>query len=117
MMKTNLTQLMESNLNQDSLSLRELRTNLVTLNSMRRKRWQIVSDDHVWMYPADVSLSTVELDSRVYADTPYESCIFYANGDSNVLRRYNTQEEALLGHIELEAKYKLKRISLHDFNV
>lgn len=83
----------------------------------RQKRWQICSDDHVWMYPPDVSLSTVELDLFVYPDEPYESCIFYANGDSNVVKRYKTQEEALLGHIELENKYKLKRISVHDFNI
>ena len=89
----------------------------MTLNMMRRNRWQIVSDDHVWFYPPDVSLSTISLDTTAYIHAPYESCIFYANGDSNVLRRYNTQEEALLGHIELEAKYKLKRISLHDFKV
>lgn len=84
---------------------------------MRKNRWQVVSDDHVWMYPADVSLSTVELDSSVYKDTPYESCIFFANGESEVLKRYTTQEEALLGHIELEEKYKLKRISKSEFKI
>ena len=89
----------------------------MTLNSMRKKRWQIVSDDHVWMYPADVSLSTVELDSRIYDDTPYESCVFFANGDSEVLARYKTQEEALRGHIELEEKYNLKRISRSEFKI
>ena len=89
----------------------------MTLNSMRKRRWQIVSDDHVWMYPPDVSLSTVELDSRIYEDTPYESCIFFQNGDSEVLKRYKTQEEALRGHIELEEKYKLKRISRSEFKI
>ena len=84
---------------------------------MRKNRWQLVSDDHVWMYPADVSLSTVELDSMVYKDTPYESCIFFANGESEVLARYATQADALLGHIELEKKYKLKRISKSEFKV
>lgn len=90
---------------------------MVTYNSFMAKRWQICSDDHVWMYPADVSLSTVELNREVYEDTPYESCIFYGNGDSEVLKRYKTQEEALLGHIELEEKYKLKRISKSEFKI
>ncbi len=89
----------------------------MTLNSMRKKRWQIVSDDHVWMYPADVSLSTVELDTSVYPDTPYESCIFYQNGDSEVLARYKTKKEAIAGHTQLSKKYNLKRISLNDFNI
>ena len=91
---------------------------------MRQKRWQIVSDDHVWMYSPDVSLSTVELPRVVYddgtdlyGDTPYESCIFFANGESEVLKRYATQAEALCGHIELENKYKLKRISKSEFKI
>jgi len=90
---------------------------MVTSNIMYKRRWQIVSDDHVWMYPADTSLSTVELDGEIYKDTPYESCIFYSHGDSEVLRRYKTKEEALRGHIELEEKYKLKRISKSEFKV
>lgn len=77
---------------------------------MRKNRWQLVSDDHVWFYPADISLSTVELDSRVYKDTPYETCVFYANGDSEVLARYQTKEDAARGHIEYERRYNLKRI-------
>ena len=81
------------------------------------KRWQIVSDDHVWMYPPDISLSTVELDSRIYEDTPYESCIFYANGESEVLARYKTQAEAICGHVDFENKYKLKRINKSDFKL
>jgi hypothetical protein len=84
---------------------------------MRKNRWQLVSDDHVWMYPADVSLSTVELDSRIYGKTPYETCIFYANGDSEVLERYETKEDAARGHIEYERKYELKRISKNEFKV
>jgi hypothetical protein len=90
---------------------------MVISNIMYKKRWQICSDDHVWMYPADVSLSTVELDGEIYKDTPYESCIFFAHGDSEVLKRYKTKEEALCGHIELENKYKLKRISRHEFTI
>jgi hypothetical protein len=76
---------------------------------MIRKRWQIVSNDAVWMFPPDVQLSTISTRPEIYEDTPFESCLFYSNGDSNVIARYKTQEEALLGHIELEKKYGLKR--------
>lgn len=76
-----------------------------------RKRWQIVSDDSVWMFPADVTLSTVELSRMFYDETPFESCIFFASGDSDVIARYKTKEEAIAGHVELEKKYGLKRCS------
>lgn len=79
-----------------------------------RKRWQIISDDSVWMFRADTTLSTVELQETIlglYKKTPYESCLFFANGDSDVVARYATQEEALAGHVELEKKYGLKRCS------
>ena len=89
----------------------------MTLNNMRAKRWQIVSDDHVWMYPADVSLSTVQLPGDFYKDSPYETCVFFANGDSEVLERYSTQAEAINGHIKYEEKYKLKRISKSEFKI
>ena len=79
-------------------------------------RWRIVSDDKVWMYPADITLSTVELPkvmfedgTDLYGDRPYESCLFFINGDSDVVARYATQGEAIAGHIELEKKYGLKR--------
>lgn len=78
---------------------------------INHKRWQIVSDDQVWMFHADVVVSTVELPWEHYKDTPYESCIFYANGESDVIARYATQEEAIAGHVELEKKYGLKRCS------
>jgi hypothetical protein len=83
---------------------------------MRQKRWQLVSDDHVWFYPPDISLSTVELISNYHVDS-YETCVFYANGASEVLKRYATQEEAVLGHIEYERKFNLKRISKSEFKV
>ena len=83
---------------------------------MKDNRWQIMSDDSVWMFPADITLSTVELASLIleddwspYKDAPYESCLFFANGESDVVCRYKTQEEALAGHVRLEKKYGLKR--------
>lgn len=78
------------------------------------KRWQIVSDDSVWMFTADVTLSTVELIKPfkgLYEEDAYESCLFFKNGESDVVARYTTQEEAIAGHIELEKKYGLKRCS------
>ena len=79
-------------------------------------RWRIVSDDKVWMFPADITLSTVELPkvmfedgTELYGDRLYESCLFFINGDSDVVARYATQEEAIAGHVELEKKYGLKR--------
>lgn len=85
---------------------------------IKRNRWGIVSNDAVWMFPPDTQLSTVELPrvmfedgSDLYGDRPYESCLFFANGDSDVVARYTTQEEAIAGHVELEKKYGLKRCS------
>jgi hypothetical protein len=70
------------------------------------------------MFPPDITLSTVELpiikldeNSNLYGDTPYESCLFFANGESDVVARYKTKEEAIAGHVELEKKYDLKRCS------
>ena len=83
---------------------------------MKRNRWQLVSDDHVWFYPPDISLSTVEIMS-FNAHDRYESCLFYANGDNEVVAAYPTKEEAIKGHIELESKYKLKRISRSEFKI
>lgn len=77
---------------------------------MNEKRWQIVSDDSVWMYPADRTLSTVELNGDLYRTAPYESCWFFANGDSDVITRYVTKEAAIAAHERLEIQYKLKRI-------
>ena len=76
---------------------------------INRKRWQIISYESVWMFPPDVTVSTVELPGEIYKDTPYVSCLFFGNGDSDVVARYVTQEEAIAGHEELEKKYGLKR--------
>lgn len=81
-----------------------------------KNRWQLVSDDHVWFYPPDISLSTTEIISFYHKES-YESCLFFANGDSEIVARYQTQEEATMGHIELEKKYDLKRINPFDFKI
>ena len=82
---------------------------MVTYNSIMADRWQIVSDDSVWMYPADTALSTVELNPLIYKQYRFESCMFWANGDSDVVKRYETKEEAIKGHEDLEERYGLKR--------
>jgi hypothetical protein len=73
------------------------------------KKWQIVSNDQVWFYPPDIQLSTCEV--VTLWGKPYESCLFYSNGNSEVVREYETQEQAIAGHVELEKKYGLKRCS------
>ena len=71
--------------------------------------WQLISNDAVWFYPPDVQLSTCEVIS--FWGKPFESCVFFSNGDSKVIAEYETQKQALEGHVELEKKYGLKRCS------
>ena len=71
--------------------------------------WQLISNDAVWMFPPDIQLSTCEVIS--FCGKPYESCLFYSNGNSEVVAEYVSQEQALEGHVELEKKYGLKRCS------
>lgn len=75
----------------------------------KRDIWQLISDDSVWMFPAEVALSTVELPRKWYPVDPYESCLFFSGGDSEVIARYATKADAVEGHAELEKKYGLKR--------
>lgn len=74
-----------------------------------RDRWQMVSDDCVWMFPAELRLSTVEMAPGWRDDFgyQYESCLF-RHHNSEVLERYSTLEEAIKGHRKLAEKYKLK---------
>lgn len=78
---------------------------------MSNNRWQLISDDSVWMFPPDIALSTVQLASSWQYDVPYkyESCLFFSNGNSDVVARYNTQKEAIAGHRVIEKKYGLKK--------
>lgn len=70
--------------------------------------WQIISDDSVWMFSPNIQLSTVRL-PYVFDEFEFESCVFFDNGNSEVVKRYKTQIEAIEGHTELEKKYGLKR--------
>ncbi len=73
------------------------------------KRFQIVSDDAVWMFPAELTLSTVEMKSFSGYDFgyKYETCLFRVD-DSDVLARYQTKEDAIAGHRKFEKQYNLK---------
>ena len=47
-------------------------------------------------------VSTVRLArimSRNYPGVPYETCVFYASGDNEVVGRYSTVAEALESHV------------------
>jgi len=45
-----------------------------------------------------VEISTVKLNSAGFGSGLYETCLFYDNGDSNVVARYETLEEATAAH-------------------
>ena len=81
---------------------------------MRDDQWQLISRDTTDIFGiirGDATwLSTVALpnfSSDPAAKVEYESCLFTKN-DSEVIRRYKTKEEAMVGHIELSKKYNLK---------
>jgi len=72
-------------------------------------RWQLVSDNAVWMFPAQIQLSTVELGLGGIAGDRFESCLFWADGESDVVARYATREQAYQGHRDLEDQHGLTR--------
>lgn len=48
-------------------------------------------------------ISTVRLPYNIFGnrDQPvWETCLFYSNGDSDVVEQYSTQDDAVLGHTE-----------------
>ena len=46
----------------------------------------------------DTEISTVKLNSAAFGSDQYETCMFYDNGDSNVVARYRTLAEAVKNH-------------------
>lgn len=46
----------------------------------------------------DTEISTVKLNSAAVGSDQYETCMFYDNGDSNVVARYKTLAEAVKNH-------------------
>jgi len=80
-------------------------------HDMKSKRWQLISNDQVWMFPVELELRTTEMPEELLdiITYRYESCIFRAR-DSEVLNRYLTKDEAIIGHRTLEKEYGLKRV-------
>lgn len=48
--------------------------------------------------PNGDEISTVRLEG--YSREVYETCIFFVNGDNKVVERYDTQKEAIEGHVK-----------------
>lgn len=48
--------------------------------------------------PNGVEVSTVNLQGAAIFGMQYETCVFYPNGESSVVSRYTTEEEARQGH-------------------
>lgn len=80
-------------------------------------RWRMISrdnDDVFGIIRGDADwLSTVKMpyiggSLSVPDFYKYESCLFTKDG-SEVLARYKTRAEAMVGHIELEEKFNLRR--------
>lgn len=71
------------------------------------ERWSIKTDIHT--EEGVLTVSTVELMSfsgiDIWQGKPYETCIFHANGESDVVERYATKELALDAHAEWVAQY------------
>lgn len=76
-----------------------------------KPNFQIINDNAGVFRPASISLSTVELPKEIWeiSEYRYESCLFYANGDSEVISRYNSLAESVEGHLKLSRKYGLDR--------
>ena len=76
-----------------------------------KTNFQMINDNAGIFMPASISLSTVELPREIHRITEYryESCLFYANGDSEVISTYNSLAESVEGHLKLSRKYGLTR--------
>lgn len=58
----------------------------------------------------DMEFSTVQLPrfENEQLDFPYETCVFYANGDSHVAGSYVTLDDAIEGHNAIIKYYLVK---------
>ena len=70
-------------------------------------RWCIRTE--VYTEDDSLTVSTVELmqvpDFDLWQGKPYETCIFHASGESDVVARYATKAEAIDAHAEWVAHY------------
>ena len=71
-----------------------------------------INDNSRWFRSATARLSTIEMPDAVKSAFNYsfESCLFHANGNSDVIARYDTAFEALEGHVEFSRKYGLNTV-------
>lgn len=83
---------------------------------MLSRKYQEWSEDRsklhlIYTWADGTELSTIELPSVLYSsrDKVWESCIFYANGYSEVVRRWTSEDAARQGHEKLIMEY-----SKHD---
>lgn len=67
-------------------------------------RFQMLSDNGTFFKEATITLSTV----RLPLSKMYESCVFFADGNSDVLERYASQLAAARGHIRLSKELGVK---------
>lgn len=74
------------------------------LESFWKDQWKLRTH-----FPNGDVLSTVELPSMIHTrEAPqWESCFFYESQESEVVARYDTQEEAIQGHLTLVQKMLL----------
>lgn len=85
------------------------------------QRWQLLSDNGDMNDQPSAQLSTVAMpfsSARLLHEIgyAYESCIFYADGNSDVVARYNRKEDAVAGHNQLCRHHGLTRHLQSDGN-
>jgi len=87
----------------------------------KMRHWRLLSDNGNLIHQPTAQLSTVAmpftspwlLHDFGYA---YESCIFYLDGNSEVVARYNREEDAVAGHHQLCRYHGLTRHLQRDGN-
>ena len=78
--------------------------------------WQMISDNGSLLRAPTAELRTTEMPNLRRLGIPdvefgyrFESCMFFGNGNSEVLDRYQSQIEAFEGHRRLCAQHGLTR--------
>jgi len=72
------------------------------------RTWQMITNNGSLMREPTAELRTTEMPRLRHLGLPdmdlgyrYESCMFFSNGNSEVMDRYQDQGDALLGHHRL----------------
>lgn len=77
---------------------------------MNHRSLNLTSTNGGWFRKPTLKLSTVRLPFYI-GDEKYESCLFSV-GDSQVIERYATLDEAVMGHASYSAKYGLTNVGV-----